>query len=128
MRGRGRTAGCRDAGGRRKKLIDALLWHLEWGDKIDWLRDLTEVGEAPKALASQPQLDERLEFVWTAFWSLSNDRTVGFGYVGRISFNSIDRYAARLGVESRDEFERLRRLIAKMDAAFVERLTKRSKA
>lgn len=126
MRGRGGAAGRRDAGDRRKKLIDALLWHLEWGDKIDWLRDLADGGEAPKALAAQPQLDERLEFVWSAFWSLSNDRTVGFGYVGRISFNSIDRYAARLGIEGRDEFERLRRLIGKMDAAFVERVTRKA--
>lgn len=127
MRGRGGAAGRRDAGGRRKKLIDALLWHLEWGDKIDWLRELAEDGETPKALAAQPHLDERLEFVWSAFWSLSNDRTVGFGYVGRISFSSINCYAVRLGVEGRDEFERLRVLIGKMDAAFVQRVTKRSK-
>ena len=62
-----------------------------------------------------------LAFTWRAFHDLSGDRymTMGMG-PGRISFMAIDRYAARFGIDARDDFERFMFLIRAMDVAFVE--------
>lgn len=60
-----------------------------------------------------------LAFTWRAFHDLSGDRQVGMA-VGRIPFTAIDRYAARFGIDARDDFERFMFLIRAMDVAFVE--------
>ncbi|MCS0501623.1 phage tail assembly chaperone [Ancylobacter mangrovi] len=99
---------------------------MEWGDKIEWLQDLAEEGEAIPALSNQPTIPAHLEFAWSAFWALKNDRPLGFAMIGRISFTAIDRFARRYDVHG-DAFERLRVLIAAMDAAFVEKVMARPK-
>jgi len=62
---------------------------------------------------------EDLLFVWRAFHDLSGDRPIGMGGAGRIPFTAIDRYAARFGIDARDEFERFMALIRAMDLEFV---------
>lgn len=76
-------------------------------------------------MINKPELPERLEFVWDAFWALTGDRAMGFGSIGRITFLSIDRYAARFGVEGREEFERFMTVIRAMDRAFVSRMAEK---
>lgn len=70
-------------------------------------------------MQSRVEIREDLLFVWRAFHDLSGDRQTGMS-VGRIPFSSVDRYAARFGVDDRDDFERFMGLIRAMDLAFVE--------
>ena len=54
---------------------------------------------------------------WEAFAQLSTDRPVGVTR-GAIPWTSIDRYAARHGIEAED-FDRFCRMIRAMDAAYL---------
>jgi len=62
-----------------------------------------------------------------AFWELTGDRAYGDGFIGKIPFVSIDRYAARLGVEG-DEFERFKRLVNALDDAYRTDFAEKMKA
>lgn len=110
-----------DAGrtrGRRKKLTDALRWHLEWGDKLQWLQDLArQQGSEPKALQRRVVPPERIEWIWRAFWELSGDRQIGFGSPGPIMWASIDAYARRYEIEG-ERFERLISMVRMLDREF----------
>lgn len=61
--------------------------------------------------------------MWEAFQALDRDRPTGFG-VGAIPFGSIDTFAKRYGVDDVDHFDNLRRLVQKMDVAFIEHFEK----
>jgi len=54
---------------------------------------------------------------WEAFAQLSTDRPVGLSR-GAIPWSSIDRYAARHGIDG-DDFNRFCALIRAMDAAYL---------
>ena len=54
---------------------------------------------------------------WEAFAQLSTDRPVGLAR-GAIPWSSIDRYAARHGIDG-DDFNRFCALIRAMDAAYL---------
>lgn len=75
-------------------------------------------------MRNKADVREDLLFTWRAFHDLSGDRAAGMA-VGRIPFTAIDRYAARFGIDGRDEFERFMFLIRSMDVAFVEWAGKR---
>lgn len=62
-----------------------------------------------------PGADEYLN----AFWELSTDRPIGMA-AGAIPFTSIDRYAARFGVDDPDEFQSLLRAIRACDGAWLD--------
>ena len=87
-----------------------------------------EDGKAPPALIDKPSIPAHLQFAWGAFWALSNDRQIGFGVLGPISFSAIDRYARRYGVVGTDDFDRLATLVRAMDGAWLERVNKKDGA
>jgi len=107
--------------GRRKKLTDVLIWRLDWGDKAAGIRAaaIERDGEVPPLpfLLTEPDLDPHLEFEFRAFNDLSRDRQSGFG-LGFIPWSSIDRYAARHGIDDADAFDRFAFLIFAMDDAY----------
>ena len=86
--------------------------------------DLAAEGEAPKALLDKPELGSGLRLFYDAFWALSTDRPLMMGGVGHIPFASIDLYARRAGIDGRDEFERFRILIGRMDEAYLSHTAK----
>ena len=89
---------------------------MEWGAEEDFLLGLLAEGEIPAALLSRPSLKRHLLPIWDAFHALAGDRQLGMG-IGPIPFTAIDRYAARFGINDRDEFHRFHALISAMDAA-----------
>lgn len=94
---------------------------MQWGAQKTWLCDIAkETGETPKALRQMVEVEEHLCFMWNAFWALSGDRQIGAtGGVSRIPFVSIDRYAARRGIDDRGAFDRFHLMLTRMDAAFI---------
>lgn len=82
-----------------------------------------ETGEVPKALAERPAVHPHLEFEWRAFWALLSDRPSGPH--SAVPFSSIDRYAARYGIDGADDFDRFRDLLAAMNAALNDVLAER---
>jgi hypothetical protein len=58
---------------------------------------------------------------WEAFAQLSTDRPVGLTR-GAIPWSSIDRYAARHGIDGDDDFNRFCALIRAMDATYLAHL------
>lgn len=100
---------------------------MQWGAQEDFLRGLAETGKRPKALTSQPTIDESLRLLWNAFWELTGDRPYGaLGLPGAIPFTAIDRYAARYGFDDKDEFARFHQLIRRMDASFIAQMSERT--
>jgi len=91
-----------------------------WGDKVEWFKSVAkETGEVPRALAQRPEVPQHLAMVWSAFFLLSGDRSIGFEGPGPIPFLAIDRYAERFGLTGdADEFERFVELIRAMDAEY----------
>lgn len=88
---------------------------------LRWLLDLAEDGETPTALLDRPEIPENLTWVYDAFRCLSGDRhpILYFGY-GRIPFAALDAYARRKRIDSADQFERLERIIGKLDDFYME--------
>lgn len=76
-------------------------------------------------MQSKPVLAEEVMPAWRAFWALSSDRQIGFGGAGPIQFTSLDRYAARYGIDGVDEFDRFTTLIRAMDGVFLERMSRK---
>lgn len=71
-----------------------------------------------KALIDKPELHERLQPYWDAFWSLDADRQVSMGGASRIPWTAMDRYAQRHEIEN-DDFLRLEYLLRRMDTAYL---------
>lgn len=69
----------------------------------------------------EPELYEDLADVWQAFHTLSNDRPIGMGAVGGITFTAIHHYAERFEIEDFDEFCAL---IRAMDAEYLKHVNK----
>ncbi len=104
--------------GRRKKLTDALRWHLKWADKVEWLEDMSaESGTTLKALLDRPQLAPDLEWVFDAFWDLSGDRQCGFA-MGPIMWASIDSWCRRHRIAGA-AFDRLHWLLRQLDREYL---------
>ncbi|MHB2265658.1 phage tail assembly chaperone [Aliihoeflea sp. PC F10.4] len=121
----GRDSRCREHqrgdGRRGKRLEEALVWQLEWGDKADWLEKLAEdIGETPAALERRPELPAWLSFCWQAFWDLHTDRPSSFGGALPIPFSSVDRYAQRYGIGAVDHFDSFADVIRRMDRAYLK--------
>jgi len=57
--------------------------------------------------------------ILSAFWALSSDRKVGFGF-GPIPFTAIDRWADRHGITDPDDFRLFHAGIRAADAEYVE--------
>ncbi|PZQ79285.1 MAG: hypothetical protein DI549_20485 [Ancylobacter novellus] len=85
-----------------------------------------EDGVPPKPLRERPDLPDHLSFEWRAFHALVTDR--GPSLHAAIPFASIDRYAARYGIDDPDGFDRFHRLMSAMNATFSEVLASRAPA
>tara|TARA_R110000765_G_scaffold172240_2_gene277059 strand:- start:154 stop:405 length:252 start_codon:yes stop_codon:yes gene_type:complete len=79
-------------------------------------------------------LDERpivapdLLGIFTAFITLSRGRNVtAFGSPAPISFESIDRYATRLNIDTLDDFERFVEIIATLDSVYLTAQSEKKK-
>ena len=75
----------------------------------------------------QPDLPERLSFVWSAFHDLRDERALGFGSVGAIPWSALDRYARRFGPADEDEFARFAALLRAMDSVWLAWMRERMK-
>lgn len=56
-----------------------------------------------------------------AFWSLCEDRQIGFGGSSGIQFTAIDRYAERVGITDPDEYWTFEAMIRACDAVWLKR-------
>ncbi|MGA0561696.1 phage tail assembly chaperone [Ancylobacter sp. VNQ12] len=81
-------------------------------------------GETPKPLRERPRVPGYLTFEWRAFHVLLSDRAPGIH--GAIPFSSLDRYAARFGLDDPEAFERFHALMSAMNATFSEVLASRA--
>lgn len=59
-----------------------------------------------------------------AFKTITKDRPIGFG-AAPIPWASIDRYAARHGIQDPDDFDEFEQLIEAMDAVYLEHHSKK---
>lgn len=76
-------------------------------------------------MRNKPTLEPHLVPIRRAFRATSTDRQIGFGGAGPIPFSSLDRYAARYGIEDIDEFDRFIALIWAMDGAFLDHMNRK---
>jgi hypothetical protein len=92
------------------------------------MAEMVEAGEIPASWLGdyEPPLPGSRD-LFEAFWELSTDRDVGFGY-GEIPASAIDRYARRHGFDDPDEFEMLRRAIRAMDREYLKHKAEQMKA
>lgn len=109
-----------------KKLIEALLWNLEWGDKLEFLQDIErDTGKRPAALDRRVLPDQGNAFFWKAFQTLSKARRPAFEGVSDILIADILAYADLVGVRDLDLRGQLCRILIEMDAAFLDWLRAR---
>ena len=80
----------------------------------------------PAGYLDRPELNESLEYVWDAFWTLNSDRPLGIGE-GPIPFTSIDRFAQRYGIDNLDDFDEFRSLIHAIDGEYLKFRSEQSK-
>ncbi|WP_125461484.1 hypothetical protein [Rhizobium sp. TAL182] len=105
----------------RKKLIEALLWHLEWGDQLEFLEDIErDTGKRPAALNRRVMPEQGNALFWKAFQVLSKTRRPSFGGLSDIVLSDIQAYADLIGLKDFDLRSQLCRVIIDMDAAFLE--------
>jgi hypothetical protein len=105
----------------RKKLIDALLWNLEWGEQLEFLEDIErDTGKRPAALDRRVTPDPANALFWRAFQILSRARRSSFGGLSDIVLADILAYADLIGLKDYDLRSQLCRIIIDMDAAFLE--------
>jgi hypothetical protein len=114
--GRGAKQGRR--GGRRGKLIEALIWQHRWGSKVEGELDKVERGIEPAAwLFTQPEIWTQNRFYWEAFNELSSERQIGMG-MGPIPRSAIKRYAAEFAIEGED-YDVFHSIIRQMDNKYI---------
>jgi len=107
--------------GSGKKLIEALLWNLEWGESEEWLADIAKTtGKRPPALDRRVIVDPGNVLFWKAFQTLSKARRPSFGGLSDIVMADITAYADNIGLKDFDLRSQLCRIIIDMDAAFLE--------
>lgn len=83
----------------------------------------------PAFMLERPDLWPHLALYSEAFAQLTTDRPLGaLGGVGSIPWSALDRYAARLGLDDLDEFERFQKLIRAQDRAYLEHAAEAAKA
>ena len=79
-----------------------------------------------KALDRRPHIEPHLKFYMDAFSVLDRGREMGMGGPRGISFQDVDAYARRYGVESLQFFERFLRLIMAMDDAYIVHISSKA--
>lgn len=92
---------------------------MQWGDKLDFLKDRKKSGKNTPALDSRPILKPGLDFYLIAFKELSYDANNGFGQ-GSIPWTAIDRWAQRYGLNCPVEFETLVGHVRSMEKAMLD--------
>lgn len=109
----------------RAVLIDLLMliWHqsASWGKHEATLRRHQAKGRPVPALDKKPVLEPHLVHVWHDFWFLDRSRPLGFGGVGPIPFEAMDRYAARFGPHCPLRFRQWCDLLVAVDVVVMKR-------
>lgn len=83
-----------------------------------------------QTLDNQPKIEKHLEWIFTAFYRLSEQRQLAVGMSAvfqPITLDAIDRYAHRAGVHAWDAFDRFLTLIQAMDRPWREHHNKPKK-
>ena len=93
-----------------------MKWQLQYSpDKIDFLENRAiETGQVAQALKNRPDVQERLQPFWEAFWVVHPSRSIGMK-AGAISIDSIVSYLRLLGYSSMDELRRGAVLVMALD-------------
>lgn len=93
-----------------------------------WKRTIEQMGpEARAVLSQQPQRDEAINFVLSAWSDLDTCRPIGFGGEGRIGWDKCDRWCERKGLDA-DAADVLWRVIQRLDIEEMERRAFEAKA
>lgn len=82
-------------------------------------------GLEPPAHMFRPEIIPGAEVFIDAFWDLCEDRAIGFGAVGGITFSAIDRYGYRFGFEG-EAFDDLFFFVKRIDLKWRELTKKRN--
>jgi hypothetical protein len=100
---------------------------LEVGPKEKWLIEQAKRNRMPipERVMQAPLLIPGLDFYLTAFLTLSSERQVGMGE-GRIPWSKTKDYALHYGLDD-VEFDILWELITRVDGAYLEWQSKRSR-
>ncbi|WP_182086954.1 hypothetical protein [Aureimonas sp. ME7] len=96
---------------------------IEWGDKVEWLREM--VPDSPH-LASQPDIGPLEEFIWSMFWSLHAGRQIGMSGYQAIPVVEVMAYCALAGITDASERMLLLRLMQVMDREMLAVLAKKA--
>jgi hypothetical protein len=76
----------------------------------------------PAALLARPELSDLSAVAWDCFQDLKWERDSGFGSVGHIPWSAIDRWADRHGIDSADQFTRLKCLVTALDEKWLDHI------
>lgn len=96
---------------------------MEWGDKAEWLIEVSqeENDPLPPAILNKPELPLYLSEVWRAFWILNSSRQSGFS-IQPIQLSEIKAYFDIYGkVEDIDAFIEY---IKHLDILFMKKVSK----
>lgn len=88
------------------------------------MQDLAERGVQVRALEGRASPDPALALFWCGFVALSPSRPAGLG-VGAIPMSEILAYCELIGVTGTEERALFASIIQRMDAAFLEWLSKK---
>ena len=105
-----------------------------WGPSLERMQRRRARGkETPgtrQALDNQPKIEKHLEWIFTAFYRLSEARQMAVGMSAvfqPISIDAIDRYATRAEVRTWSDFDYFLTLIQAMDRPWREHHNKPKK-
>ena len=91
----------------------------------DFRRDAKMVyqstGMLPKQWQNSPKVEDRYEWLFTAFFELTSCRSVGFG-VGPIPWTAMKLYADYLELDE-TEFYFMRIVLSRLDAVYIDIMT-----
>jgi hypothetical protein len=134
-RAESRQGPSRDREGDRGKLARFLTWRRQWGSDPDFLKaqiaNCKEQGVIPPEDFYPPDVFEGAELYLDALDALQGERSLSIGGMGgmiqgRIPFRAIERFAERYGIDDLDEFDRLRRIVERLDADEVKHINEKA--
>lgn len=110
------------------KLIECVLWYIEWGASEKALEKNALKGNAIalRTLESRPEVFPDLQGVWEAFNDLHRCRTFGIA-PNPLTISDIVSYFGLIRLYDDDEREEWFRLLLDMDAAYLEKVAEKEK-
>ena len=103
---------------------------MAWGDGAEKIlaanRAAGRKDEDLPFMRDRVEVPHHLSWTWEAFWTLSTERQMGFGALGRIPFRAILEYARAYGLTGTDALDRLVHLVMAMDREFLEAVSSKT--